>query len=62
MTLVLILNQKVLGGVLSDKDFNMIAKMHKAIAIMQFKSEAKIIKRHPEFHMENRLLLDKINF
>ncbi len=53
---------KSLGGVLSDKDFNMIAKMHKAIAIMQFKSEAKIIKRHPEFHMENRLLLDKINF
>ena len=41
---------------------DMIAKMHKAIAIMQFKSEAKIIKRHPEFHMENRLLLDKINF
>jgi len=53
---------KSIEGVLSDKDFNMIAKMHKAIAIMQFKAEAKIIKRHPEFHMENRLLLDKIDF
>ena len=53
---------KTIEGVLSDKDFNMIAKMHKAIAIMQFKAEAKIIKRHPEFHMENRLLLDKIDF
>lgn len=48
--------------VLSDKDFKMIAKMHKAISIMQWKMEAQIIKRHPEFRMENRLLLDKINF
>lgn len=48
--------------VLSDKDFKMIAKMHKAISVMQWKMEAQIIKRHPEFHMENRLLLDKIDF
>ncbi len=47
---------------LSDKDFKLIAKMHKAISIMQWKMEAQIIKRHPEFHMENRLLLDKIDF
>ena len=47
--------------VLSDKDFHMIAKMHKAIAVMQFKMEAQIIKRRPEFHMENRLLLDKLD-
>ena len=52
---------KITEGMLSDKDFNMIAKMHKAIAIMQFKAEAQIIKRHPEFHMDNRLLLDKID-
>lgn len=43
--------------VLSDKDFNMIAKMHKAISIMQWKMEGQIIKRRPEFRMENRLLL-----
>lgn len=49
-------------GVLSDKDFNMVAKMHKAISIMQWKMEAQIIKRHPEFGMDDRLLLDKINF
>lgn len=49
-------------GALSDKDFQLIAKMHKAISILQWKMEAQIIKRHPEFHMENRLLLDKINF
>lgn len=49
-------------GALSDKDFSMIGKMHKAIAIMQWKMEAQIIKRHPEFRMDNRLLLDKIDF
>ncbi|WP_304509011.1 fructose-1,6-bisphosphatase [Anaerotignum sp.] len=47
---------------LNDKDFNMIAKMHKAISVLQWKMEAQIIKRHPEFKMDNRLLLDKINF
>ena len=37
-------------------------KMHKAITIIQFKLEGQIIKNRPDFHMENRLLLDKINF
>lgn len=36
-------------------------KMHKAIAIIQFKLEGQLIKNHPEFEMENRLLLDKMN-
>ena len=43
-------------------DTGLAAKMHKAITIIQFKVEGQIIKRHPEFHMENRLLLDKIDF
>ena len=47
---------------LSDKETRLIAKMHKAIAVMQFKYEAQIIKRNPEFKMEDRLLLDKIDF
>ena len=37
--------------------FNLIAKMHKAIAIIQFKLEGEIIKRSPEFNMEDRLLI-----
>lgn len=45
-----------------DKEIQLIAKMHKAISIMQFKAEAQIIKRHPEFNMDNRLLLDKIDY
>ena len=37
-------------------------KMHKAIAIIQFKLEGQLIMRRPEFHMENRLLLDKVDY
>jgi fructose-1,6-bisphosphatase-3 len=37
-------------------------KMHKAIAIIQFKLEGQVIMRHPEFGMESRLLLDKIDY
>lgn len=47
---------------LSDKEVQLIAKMHKAISIIQFKYEAQIIRRHPEFRMENRILLDAIQF
>ena len=39
----------------------LVAKMHKAITIIQFKLEAATILRHKEFEMENRLLLDKID-
>jgi len=35
--------------------------MHKAMSIIQFKLEGQIIQRHPEYQMEDRLLLDKIN-
>ncbi|MDR2770958.1 MAG: fructose-1,6-bisphosphatase, partial [Clostridiales Family XIII bacterium] len=35
------------------------AKMHKAISIIQLKLEGQLIKAHPEYEMEERLLLDK---
>ena len=38
----------------------LIAAMHKAIAIIQFKLEGSLIKRNPEYGMDDRLLLDKI--
>lgn len=38
-----------------------IAKIHKAITVIQFKLEGQLIKRHPEYHLDNRLLLDKMN-
>lgn len=43
------------------RDATLDEKMHKAISIIQFKLEGQLIRRHPEFHMEDRLLLDKIN-
>lgn len=43
-------------------DDNLAAKMNKAIAICQFKVEGQRIMAHPEYGMENRLLLDKIDY
>ncbi len=37
-------------------------RMHKAITMLQFKLEGQWIKRHPEFEMEDRLLLDKVDY
>lgn len=41
---------------------SLVAKMNKAITILMFKEEGKIIKEHPEYHLEDRLVLDKINY
>lgn len=36
-------------------------KMHKAIAIIQFKLEGQLLRRRKEFHMEDRCLLHRID-
>ena len=46
----------------SDKTRRLIAQMHKAVSVLQFKLEAQIIRRHPEYEMDDRLLLDKIDY
>lgn len=46
----------------NTKDLSLDMKMHKAMAIIQFKLEGQIIKRRKEFGMEDRLLLDKIDY
>ena len=43
-------------------DYMLETRMHKAIAIIQFKLEGQLIKRNPEFKMDDRLLLDKIDY
>lgn len=43
-------------------DPGLAAKMHKAIAVLQFKVEGQIIKRHPEYEMSNRVLLEAVDF
>ncbi len=37
-------------------------KMHKAIAVIQFKLEGQVIRKRPEFNMDSRMLLDKIDY
>ena len=39
-----------------------LARMHKAAAILQFKLEGQLIARHPEFGMESRRVLHRIDF
>jgi len=45
-----------------DIDEELMARMHKAIAIIQFKLEGQMIKRNPAYHMQHRMLLDKIDY
>ena len=49
-------------GEYNEKTLRLITQMHKAITIIQLKLEAEIISRRPEFGMENRKLLHKIDF
>ena len=44
------------------KEYILETRMHKAISIIQFKLEGQLIKRNPEFEMDDRLLLDKIDY
>ena len=58
---------KFMPHILEENQFDTIdtsleAKMHKAISIIQFKLEGQLIKAHPEFDLDNRLILDKINW
>lgn len=44
-----------------EKTVRLISQMHKAITIIQFKLEGEIIRRRPEFDMDDRLLLHRID-
>ncbi len=46
----------------ANQEVDLVSKMHKAITILQFKLEKEIIDRRPEFELEERLLLDKIDY
>ena len=45
-----------------QKTLRLMAMMHKAITILQFKAEAKIIKRNPLWKMDDRCMLETIDF
>ncbi len=46
----------------NTKDLSLDTKMHKAISMLQFKLEGQVIMRHPEFGMEERMLLNYLDF
>lgn len=52
---------KVPEGTLDEKTARLIARMHKAIAIIQFKLEGQMIERHPEWGMTPRRQLHLIS-
>lgn len=45
-----------------EEEVRQIAKMHQAIAIIQFKLEGVIIKRQLDFKMEHRMVLNMIDY
>ncbi|MBO4802280.1 MAG: fructose-1,6-bisphosphatase [Bacteroidaceae bacterium] len=45
----------------NEKTRRLIAQMHKAISIIQFKLEAQMILRRPEWQMQDRLVLQNID-
>jgi len=49
------------GGAGHD-NAELIAKMHKAMAVILFKLEGQIIENNPEFHMDHRRMLHRIDF
>ena len=49
-------------GRYTEKDKDLAARMHKAITMILFKLEGQKILRNPCFGMEDRLLLDKVDY
>ena len=50
------------GNKMDEKTQHLIAKMHKAIAVIQFKEEAAIYNRRTEWQMQDRCLFDHIDY
>ncbi len=51
-----------LKHVIQGRDSDLAAKMHKAISIIQFKLEGRIMKNHPEYEMSDRIMLKKVDY
>lgn len=49
------------GNYYAGADDALVARMHKAISIIQFKLESEAIRRNPKFKMDDRLIIEKIN-
>ncbi|WP_193214996.1 fructose-bisphosphatase class III [Luteolibacter marinus] len=45
-----------------ERDPLLIARMHKAAAVLEFKLEGQLVERHPEWRMDDRNVLRQIDF
>ena len=50
------------GDTMEEKYQRLTAQMHKAISVIQFKKEAQIFHRRPEWKMEDRCVLEHIDY
>ena len=48
-------------GTFDEKTIRLISQMQKAMTVIQFKLEGEIIRRRPEFQMDDRLLLHRMD-
>jgi fructose-1,6-bisphosphatase III len=53
---------KLAADSFTENEQQLMARMHKAITIIQLKLEGQIVQRRPQFQMEDRLLLDKVDY
>lgn len=49
-------------GAIDEKTRQLIAKEHKAIAVLQFKLEGQLYEKHPEWKMKSRAMLERVNY
>lgn len=49
-------------GAIDEKTRQLIAKEHKAIAVLQFKLEGQLYEKHPEWKMKGRAMLKRVNY
>lgn len=50
------------GQTMDERNLRLMAQMHKAISVLQFKIEAQLYEKHPEWKMQDRELFNYVDF
>ncbi len=53
---------RLINRELDENEIKIMSQMHKAISVIQFKLEGQLIKKRPEFQMNEALYLEKIDY
>lgn len=53
---------RTLDEPLRERDSELMAKMHKAMAVILFKLEGELISRNPDFNMDSRRMMHRIDY